>query len=46
VGGIVDGYAGDAVILSPPYNASGAELEEVVDKFVLSCQAVLEGIEQ
>ena len=41
VGGIVDGIAGDAVILSPPYNASGAELEEIVDKLVLSCRAAL-----
>jgi hypothetical protein len=40
----VDGIAGDAVILSPPYNAPGAELEEIVDKFVLSCRAALAGI--
>lgn len=44
VGGIVDGTAGDAVILAPPYNASGAELEEIVDKFVASCRVVLAGI--
>ena len=43
IGGIVDGNAGDAVILSPPYNASGAELEEVVDKFVATCTTVLAG---
>jgi hypothetical protein len=44
VGGIVDGIAGDAVILSPPYNAPGAELEEIVDKFVVSCGTVLREI--
>ncbi|MCB8945224.1 MAG: aspartate aminotransferase family protein [Ardenticatenaceae bacterium] len=43
VGGIIDGYAGDAVILAPPYNASGPELEEVVDKLVVSCRTVLAG---
>jgi adenosylmethionine-8-amino-7-oxononanoate aminotransferase len=44
VGGIVDGTVGDAVILSPPYNASGAELEEIVDLFVASCQTVFQEI--
>ena len=41
VGGIVDGSAGDTVILAPSYNASGAELEEIVDKFVAACGSVL-----
>ncbi|MBS0395591.1 MAG: aspartate aminotransferase family protein [Proteobacteria bacterium] len=30
VSGIVDGVAGDAILLAPPYNASAAELEELV----------------
>lgn len=30
--GNVDGRAGDTVILAPPYNASDAELEEILDK--------------
>ena len=42
VGGNVDGYRGDIVILSPPYNASRAELEEIVDKFTLTCRQVLD----
>ena len=32
VGGNVDGVKGDHVILAPPYNATRAELEEIVDK--------------
>ena len=31
-GGNVDGVKGDQVILAPPYNASRAELDEIVDK--------------
>jgi adenosylmethionine-8-amino-7-oxononanoate aminotransferase len=30
--GNVDGVAGDTIILAPPYNASDAELEEIVEK--------------
>jgi adenosylmethionine-8-amino-7-oxononanoate aminotransferase len=31
-GGNVDGVKGDHIILAPPYNATRAELEEIVDK--------------
>ena len=41
VGGNVDGVNGDIVILAPPYNASAAELEEIVDKTARSIRAVL-----
>jgi adenosylmethionine-8-amino-7-oxononanoate aminotransferase len=41
VGGNVDGRRGDHAILAPPYNASRAELEEIVDKFVTTCREVL-----
>ena len=42
VGGNVDGISGDIVILAPPYNATDAELEEIVDKCALSVRQVLE----
>ncbi len=41
VGGNVDGVRGDIVILAPPYNASDAELHEIVDKTALSIRQVL-----
>ena len=41
VGGNVDGVAGDIVILAPPYNATPAELAEIVDKTTLSIHQVL-----
>ncbi len=41
VGGNVDGVNGDIVILAPPYNASDAELTEIVDKMALSIRQVL-----
>jgi adenosylmethionine-8-amino-7-oxononanoate aminotransferase len=41
VGGNVDGVSGDIVILAPPYNATNAELTEIVDKFALSIRQVL-----
>ena len=41
VGGNVDGVRGDIVILAPPYNASDAELTEIVDKCALSIRQVL-----
>ncbi|MGL6209482.1 MAG: aspartate aminotransferase family protein [Paracoccaceae bacterium] len=41
VGGNVDGLAGDIVILAPPYNATNAELTEIVDKTALSIRQVL-----
>jgi adenosylmethionine-8-amino-7-oxononanoate aminotransferase len=39
-GGNVDGVRGDHVILAPPYNASAAELEEIVDKLAQSLKQV------
>ncbi|HLF21728.1 MAG TPA: aspartate aminotransferase family protein, partial [Aestuariivirga sp.] len=46
VGGNADGVNGDVVILAPPYNASDAELTEMVDKMARSIRQVLaaEGI--
>ena len=41
VGGNVDGVNGDVVILAPPYNATDAELTEIVDKMACSIQQVL-----
>lgn len=41
VGGNVDGVNGDVVILAPPYNASDAELEEIVGKMAASVKQVL-----
>ncbi|HET6619734.1 MAG TPA: aspartate aminotransferase family protein [Dongiaceae bacterium] len=44
MGGNVDGVAGDTVILSPPYNAGAAELEEIVDKLDRSVREALAGL--
>ncbi len=41
VGGNVDGVSGDVVILAPPYNASDAELDEIVSKTTRSVKQVL-----
>lgn len=41
VGGNVDGVNGDVVILAPPYNATDAELEEIVSKMAKSVKEVL-----
>ena len=41
VGGNVDGRAGDIVIFAPPYNATDAELAEIVDKGAASVRQVL-----
>jgi adenosylmethionine-8-amino-7-oxononanoate aminotransferase len=41
VGGNVDGVNGDVVILAPPYNATDAELDEIVDKTARSIRQVL-----
>jgi adenosylmethionine-8-amino-7-oxononanoate aminotransferase len=41
VGGNVDGTRGDIVILAPPYNASEAELDEIIDKAATSIKQVL-----
>ena len=40
-GGNVDGRRGDQIILSPPYNATRAELEEIVEKLALSVKQVM-----
>ncbi len=41
VGGNVDGINGDVVILAPPYNASDAEIDEIVSKMAKSIKQVL-----
>jgi adenosylmethionine-8-amino-7-oxononanoate aminotransferase len=41
VGGTVDGLNGDVVILAPPYNATNAELTEIIDKTAKSIKQVL-----
>ncbi|MBC8038274.1 MAG: aspartate aminotransferase family protein [Rhizobiales bacterium] len=41
VGGNVDGINGDVVILAPPYNATDAELDEIVSKMAKSIKQVL-----
>lgn len=41
VGGNVDGVSGDIVILAPPYNATNAELAEIIDKTAKSIRQVL-----
>ncbi len=43
-GGNVDGIKGDQVILAPPYNASRAELDEIVDKLQKSLTEVIEAL--
>ena len=42
VGGNVDGKRGDIVILAPPYNATDAELVEIIEKTALSIRQVLD----
>ncbi len=42
MGGNVDGVRGDQVILSPPYTATRAELDEIIDKFGLSLKQVFD----
>ncbi len=41
-GGNVDGVKGDHVIIAPPYNATRAEVEEIVDKLRRSIAEVVE----
>ncbi len=41
VGGNVDGVNGDVIILAPPYNATDAELTEIVEKLAKSVKQVL-----
>ncbi len=40
-GGNVDGINGDTVIIAPPFNATDAEIEEIVDKLDRSVHAAL-----
>jgi len=39
--GNVDGQSGDTIILAPPYNASDAELEEILSKLTTAVAAAL-----
>jgi adenosylmethionine-8-amino-7-oxononanoate aminotransferase len=41
--GNVDGKSGDTIIIAPPYNASDAELEEIVTKLSKAVDAALSG---
>ena len=41
-GGNVDGVKGDHIILAPPYNATRAEIEEIVDKLQRSLTEVFQ----
>ena len=43
-GGNVDGLRGDHVILAPPYTASRAELDEIIDKMATTLRQVREGL--
>jgi len=43
-GGNVDGVKGDQVIIAPPFNASQAELDELVDKLQRSLTQVIDGL--
>ena len=43
-GGNVDGRRGDHVILAPPYTASRAELDEIIDKMATTLRQVREAI--
>jgi adenosylmethionine-8-amino-7-oxononanoate aminotransferase len=42
--GNVDGTDGDTIIIAPPYNASDAELEELVAKFERGVRRALDGM--
>jgi adenosylmethionine-8-amino-7-oxononanoate aminotransferase len=39
--GNVDGISGDTIILAPPYNASDAELEEIIVKLTRAVSGAL-----
>jgi hypothetical protein len=43
-GGNIDGVRGDQIILAPPYNATRAELDEIVEKLALSLAEVMDRI--
>ena len=42
--GNVDGIVGDTIILAPPYNASDAELEEIIVKLTRAVEGALAGV--
>jgi adenosylmethionine-8-amino-7-oxononanoate aminotransferase len=44
MGGNIDGVKGDTVILAPPYNASAAEIDEIIDKLDRSVRQALRDI--
>src|SRR5690349_22603641 len=44
MGGNIDGIKGDTVILAPPYNASAAEIDEIIDKLDRSVRQALKDI--
>jgi adenosylmethionine-8-amino-7-oxononanoate aminotransferase len=44
VAGIVDGIRGDGILLAPPYNATAAELEELVALTGRAVRAALAGL--
>ena len=41
MGGTIDGRQGDHVILAPPYNVTGDELEMIMDRFSAAVEAAL-----
>ena len=43
-GGNVDGVKGDQIILSPPYTASRADLDEIIDKRATSLRQVVKAL--
>jgi adenosylmethionine-8-amino-7-oxononanoate aminotransferase len=46
VGGNIDGISGDIVMLAPPYNATDAELQEIVEKTARSIREALREVGQ
>ena len=43
MGGTIDGKRGDHVILAPPYNVTGAELDMILDRFAAAIEAAHAG---
>ncbi len=43
-GGNVDGVKGDQIILAPPFTATRAELDEIVDKLAVSLEQVIDDL--
>jgi len=46
VGGNVDGRRGDHTLIAPPYNATRAEIDEIVEKLERSVREVFAGLER